>query len=291
MGTSKAYGGPASGLVPSFVDDPVPPTMPRPPVAPSIAPQQPAQPATPVSPPNPQRPLTPRLPDTSGAGALGGARGNFTRFARTGSSSSLGKSVANYVRNGTGGTRRASRRMGASRVAARGLLGVVRDFQRLGSTETLRQLNLSGLAGQPAVNVFVSILEFLCPPGGAVDEAIARQAMLETIGDMAEAGVGNFDMLTREQLQDFFLDFIVRSIEGRVMADLGGRGITLPDDVGAVESAQDQLHDFVSGATRGQLAGLLDGLVTLSDHDLETVVNQIYETAFDLVAAAGEAAS
>lgn len=64
-----------------------------------------------------------------------------------------------------------------------------------GAAETLRQLNLPGLAGRPAADVFVAILEFVCPPGGAVDEAIARQAMLETIGDMAEAGIGSFDTL------------------------------------------------------------------------------------------------
>ncbi len=73
------------------------------------------------------------------------------------------------------------------------------------------------------------------------------------------------------------------------MAALSARGITLPDDVAAVESAQTQLHDFVTGATRGQLAGRLEGVERLSDRDIETVVNQIYEAAFDLVAAAGEA--
>ncbi|AQH05473.1 hypothetical protein A9R05_41460 (plasmid) [Burkholderia sp. KK1] len=181
--------------------------------------------------------------------------------------------------------------MGASRAAARGLLGVLRDVQQLGAVEALRRLNLDGLAGQPAVDVFVSMLEFICPPGGTVDEAIARQAMLETIGDLAEGDAATFDSLTREQLQDFFLDFIVRSIEGRVMADIGRRGITLPDDVDAVQDTQDQLHDFVDGATRGQLSGRLDSLERLSDRELETVVSQIYETAFDLVAAAGEAAS
>ena len=77
--------------------------------------------------------------------------------------------------------------MGSSRATAAGLLAVVRDFQRLGPDETLRRLNLSGLSGAPAADVFVAILEFVCPPGGAVDEAIARQAMLESIGDMAEA--------------------------------------------------------------------------------------------------------
>jgi hypothetical protein len=295
MGTSKGYGGPSTGLVPSFVNDPVPPVLLRP----TITPELPASPGIPGVPapklPAPETPApatrdTPRSPDT-GAGELGGARRNFSNFSRTGSRSALGSALSNYVRNGTGGAQRAARRMGASRTTAQGILSVVRDIQRLGPTETLRQLNLAGLAGRPAADVFVSLLDFICPPGGNVDEAIARQAMLESIGDMAETGVGNFDTLTREQTQDFFLDFIVRSIEGRVMADLGRRGISLPDDVAAVENAQAQLHDFVAGATRGQLLAQLANVGQLSDGDIEVVVNGIYETAFELVAAAGEAAS
>lgn len=295
MGTSKGYGGPASGLVPSFVDDPAPPAVRRPPVAPPATPN-PGAPVAPDGPaarprPAPAPPPMPLRPDTRGAGELSGARGSFSRFARTGSGSALGSALSNYVRNGTGGARRAARRMGSSRATARGILGIVRDVQRLGAAETLRQLNLPGLAGRPAADVFVAMLDFVCPPGGAVDEAIARQAMLETIGDMAEAGVGSFDTLTPAQMQDFFLDFIARSIEGRVMADLGGRGITMPDDVAAVESAQAQLHDFVTGCTRGELSGRLDGVERLSDRDIDAVVNQIYEAAFELVAAAGEAAA
>jgi hypothetical protein len=291
MGTSKLYGGPANGLVPSFLNEPAQPTLPVP-TAPPAAPGAPTTPGTPGAPPPASpRPAQPLPPDMSGVGDLRGARTSFSRFTRTGSRASLGSAVSNYVRNGTGGAARAGRRMGASRATARGLLGVVRDFQRLGPVETLRQLDLAGLAGRPAPDVFVAILEFICPPGGAVDEAIARAAMLETIGDMAEAGVGSFDALTPVQMQEFFLDFIARSIEGRVMADLGGRGVTLPDDIAAVESAQAQLHDFVTGATRGQLSGRLEGLERLSDQQIEASVNQIYETAFDLIAAAGEAAA
>ncbi len=300
MGTSKGYGGPASGLVPSWVDDPVPGVAPRPPAATPVVPVTPVTPVAPDVPgtqPQPAQvpiPAPLRMPapaDTSGAGELGGARRSFSRFARTGSRSALGSALSNYVRNGIGGARRAARRMGSSRATARGLLGIVRDFQRLGPAETLRQINLTGLAGRPAADVFVAILEFVCPPGGAVDEAIARQAMLETIGDMAEAGVGNFETLTAAQMQEFFLDFVARSIEGRVIADIGGRGITLPDDVAAVESAQAQLHDFVTGCTRGELSGRLDSVEHLSDRDIEVVVNHIYEAAFELVAVAGEAAA
>jgi len=287
MGTSKGYGGASSGLVPSWVDDPTPG------VAPGPAPTAPPGGGTPAPGPG-QAPLppsrTPPRPDTSGAGSFQGARGSFSRFAKSGSRSALGGALSNYVRNGTGGARRAARRMGASRAAGARLLGVVRDIQRIGAAETLRQFNLPGLAGQPAANVFLAILEFICPPGGAVDEAIARQAMLETIGDLAEAGVADFDTMTPSQMQELFLDFVARSIEGRVMADLGARGVTLPADVAAVEAAQQQLHDFVTGCTQGELSGRLNGVEQLGDREVERVVNEIYEAAFELVAAAGEAA-
>ena len=175
--------------------------------------------------------------------------------------------------------------MGAARAAGGRLLSVLRDVGRLGVAETLRRLNLPGLVGRPATDVFLALLEFVSPPGGAVDEAIARQAMLEAIGDLAEAGLGNFDDLTPDQLQEFFLDFVGRSIEGRIMADLGQRAIILPEDIAAVERAQQQLHDFVAGCTRGQLARRLNGLDRLSDRDVDRTVNEIYEAAFALIAA------
>lgn len=281
MGTSKGYGGPSTGLVPSWVDDPILNVGAGSPAAPPV-PGTPGQ----VSPAGPRPTMR---PDTSGAGGLAGARGNFSRFARTGSRSALGRALSNYVRSATGGARRAARRMGSSRAAGAQLLQVVRDVQRFGAAETLRQFNLPGLAGRPAADVFLSILEFVCPPGGAVEEAIARQAMLETIGDLAEAGVGDFDTMTADQMQEFFLDFVARSIEGMVMADLGSRGVTLPDDVAAVERAQQQLHDFVTGCTRGELSDRLEGIQNLDDQDVERVVGEIYEAAFELVAAAGEA--
>lgn len=285
MGTSKGYGGPASGLVPSWVDDVSPPAVPAEPANDplSVSPEPTAQP--PSNPRHDQPPI-----DNSGTSALSGARGNFTRFARTGSQSSLGRALSTYVRKGTGGASRAARRMGASRVAAGRLLGVIRDVQQLGAAEVLRQLNLAGLAGQPASNVFLAMLEFVCPAGGAIDEAVARQAMLENIGELAATSDGSFEDMTSEQMNDFFLDFVGQSIEGMVMADLGGRGITLPDDVAAVERMQRQLHSFITGSTRGRLSDRLEGLPRLTDQEVNQVVSRIYEAAFELIAAAGESA-
>ena len=94
--------------------------------------------------------------------------------------------------------------------------------------------------------------------------------------------------LDAEQLREFFLDFIALSIEGRVIADIGARGITLSADIPTVERAHEQLHDFIEGCCRVHLTGLLTGLEALSNRDVEQRSNEIYEAAFSLIADAGE---
>ena len=166
-----------------------------------------------------------------------------------------------------------------------------------GSSGTSRQsgrstrygkLDLEGMANQPASEVFLAMLEFLCPPGGAIDEAISRQAMLEAIGNLDQVAPTAFAQLSTEQLREFFLDFIALSIEGRVIADIGARGITLSADIPTVERAHEQLHDFIEGCCRVHLSGLLTGLEALSNRDVEQRSNEIYEAAFSLIADAGE---
>lgn len=271
MGTSKAYGGPVNGLIPDFVENPPLPTLP---------------PADPADNSTPDTPVTP--PDSSGAGPLSTPKANFTRYSRSRSRSSLGKAVAGYVRNGMGGASRASRRMGSSRTVASGLLGLINDYQQGGATQALGRFDLGNLTGQSASNVLLSLVEFLCPPGGSIDEGVARQAMLDTISDMSDVGEENFDELTTDQLKEVFIGFVVHSIEGRIMADIGKNGIKLPDDINAIVSIQEDLHDFVDGATRTQLRDELRDLSGLSGESVETKVEEIYTVAFELLAREGE---
>lgn len=289
MGTSKSYGGPGSGLVPSWVDDPSPPATP-PPGAP-VSPAAPVQPGQGDGAPGnqPVNPTPAGQPDSAGTSAYSGAKRKFSSFAKTGSSSSLGGAMRRYVQS-SGGPAKATRRMGAARATGGRLLGLVRDAERVGLTEALRSRNLQHLAGQPAEDVFRGLVDVVCPPGGPIDEAISRQAMLDAIGDQADAGVTDFGALTPEQLKEFFLDFVIHSIEGRVMSDIAARAVSLPEDVNQVMDIQDQLHDFISGCARSQLGGQIGSLTALSDQQIEGKVNAIYEAAFGLVAAAGEAA-
>lgn len=286
MGTSKGYGGPPNGLVPSWLSQSV-----------GNAGDSGSGDG------NGDEEGTGNLPDvagdgttppSAGTGGFSGARNAFTRFSKTGSSSSLGSAMAGYVNGGgrggggSGGARRATQRMGASLGAGGRLLGLVRDFQQIGPTDTLRRLELAGMVDKPAADVFIAILEFLCPPGGAIDEAISRQAMLEAIGNLDQTGATGFGALTPDQLREFFLDFVVLSIEGRVIADIGAKGLVVSADVEAVENAHTQLHEFIEGCCRVHLSGLLTGLEALSNREVDRRVDEVYEAAFSLIAEAGE---
>lgn len=287
MGTSNSYGGPGDGLLPSWLDKPTPPPSGPPPAgvppgSPTPPPQTPqSQPPQPQ--PAPQAPPTP-VP----GGSLTGARTSFTGFAGSGSRSKLDRSLSGYVR-GVGGSRGATRRMGSSRGTAAAVLGFARDFQSVGPAGALGRFNLGALAGRPAEEVFTRLLDQVCPTGGTVDEAIARLAMLEAIDNLAEANIGAFEQLTPEQLEEFVADFISNTIEARVLNDIGVRGITVPEDVAAVDNIQAQLHDAISGCVRDALSGKLTGLAQLSNEDVARTVDRIYEGAFDLIAALAEA--
>lgn len=284
MGTSKGYGGPSSGLVPSWIDDVAQPAGPA---AQLNGPGQ-SNPSQPGSTPS-QPGLSPSGPvNNDGTGSLRGARSSFTRFARTGSPSDLGNALSSYVRKGVGGSSRGARRMGTSRATAAKLLSIFGDVQRNGAAETLRRLQLTVAPGQPASQVLLALLEFICPPGGAIDEGVARQAALNTIAELDEAGSGSFEDMTQADRQNFFLDFVANSIESMIMADLGGRGITMPDDVEAVERIQSQLSSFITGCTRGQLANRLEQWPAPTDQEVNQVTSAIYEAAFDLIATAAE---
>lgn len=281
MGTSGSFGGSKNGLVPSWVDDP---------------------PAAPVASPENDEPSDGNGDSESGVGPavypplqpksdgveLSVARGSLTRGARTSDSRAIRRGAGRYV-SASGGGKGASRRMSNSRVVAGGIAGLLRTFATEGPTEALASFNLEGLSGAPAVDVFVALTDALCPPGGTIDEAIARDAMLETIAALAAEGVGNFDEMTPTDLQEFFIGVVSRSIEGKILNEVGTNSIRLSPDLSSVERAQRMLHEFVEGCVRDRFSSSGSDLANLNSKQINDFVFDLYESAFSLMQALGDA--
>lgn len=283
MGTSGAYGGSRNGLLPAWLTEPGGGADP-----PAAAPANPAPPAgTPNPAPGPAPAQQPaRLPPFTGS--FGNARSAFTRFANTRDSRALHSAVSRYVNQGTGGGRRAAAAMGASRGVANRLIGVARDAQTVGAAQAVQRFNLGNVVGVPAADVFLSLMEVMCPPGGSISEATSRAAMLSAIEHLAEAGATDFDALTPQQWEAFVLDFISCSVEEKVISEIGSHLVDAPETITDLNATEAQLHDFIAGCVRDALGDQLGDIASLSDADVATTVETVYAAAFDFLSLLGD---
>ena len=282
MGTSGTFGGSKSGLVPSWVDEPA---------SSPIAPPDGAGDGLPDGgadddgggAPTPYPPV-PADPANSG---LGAARGSFTRGARTSDAGAIWRGAGKYV-SASGGGRAAARRMSNSRAVAGGVARLAGSFANQGPAGALRRFNLDGMAGAPAEDVFVALTDMLCPAGGTIDEAIARDAMLEAVADLAAAGVGDFDQLSTDHLREFFIGVVSRSIEGKILSEVGTNAVSVPADIAGVERAQNMLRDFVEGCVRDEYEARGSELGDLDGNVIDSFVEDLYAAALDLVEVLGD---
>jgi hypothetical protein len=286
VGTSSAYGGPGEGtpLIPSWLESDVMVDAPAAPAAPDGAPG--GDPSVPA-------PLhhRPAIPEPAAANRFTGARGNFTRFAHSGGSdrASLDRAVSGYVSTSSGGARHAAQRMGASRGAGARLLGFLTDAQARGARVALRALNLEGLAGRPIDEVFVGLADYICPSAGTVDEGIAREAFVEMIIELTTLGVTDMDALTVDQMQTVFELYATHAIEARLCNDIGAKLITAPSDAQAALRVQGQLRDFIRNGVSDALTAARVETPTLTQDRVQSFVDSVYERAFDILQALGDA--
>jgi hypothetical protein len=293
MGTSGAYGGAPRGLLPSWLNEPDGGADPPAgvPAAPSASPTTPSSPVASASnqPVLPQPLVAPaQSPLPLFSGSFGSARSALTRFAKSRDSRAASSAVSKYVNQGTGGARRAASAMGASRGVANRLIGMARDAQTLGPEQAVQHYNLGNVVGVPAADVFLSLMEVMCPPGGSISEAISRVAMLSAIEHLAEAGATDFDALTPQQWEAFVIDFIGCSVEEKVINELGSHLVDTPGTISDLDATEAQLHDFIGGCVRDALADSLGNIASLSDAQVAATVETVYTAAFEFLSLLGD---
>ncbi|MDP7701096.1 Qat anti-phage system associated protein QatB [Mycobacterium sp. TY815] len=287
---SKAFSGQSGNtpLVPSWLDDdgapPAALTAPEDGASDgSEGGERPSQVAAPPS-------LNP-LPPNADPTRFTVARSNFSRFARSGGRdrASLGRAVSHYVGSSAGGARTAAARMGSSRGAANRLVGFLADTTIRGAAAALKALNLEALAGRPIQDVFIGLVDYVCPDGGSIDEGIARGAFIETIADLAQAGITDLDGLTADQLQTVLELYATNAIEARICNDIGSRTVTLPHDPRDAAQVQAQLHDFIRRGVADALTSAQLRVTALVPDQVLGFVSRVYEQAFGILQVMGDA--
>ena len=275
MGTAAKFLGPepASALIPTWLDEPeseVPSDL-----GDSKAPKSDEE-AADATPTQPLKPLPP--PGT--ANRFTSARRHFNSAAQTHDRRSLGRAVSSYVKSGAGGSRAATRKMGAAKRSTGSVIGFLGDVSRVGVAAALRKLGLGQLVGQPAEAALAALTDVFCPTGGPIDQAIARDAWDEAVLTLAEEGIVDVTDVSTEQWHALLVDFITNAIEARVFNEIGPQGISLPTDIAAIDRLQHDLHDIIRGAVEDAVGDRIEPGRNLSQPEIGAVVDAIYDHAF-----------
>jgi hypothetical protein len=179
--------------------------------------------------------------------------------------------------------------MGPSRITGAGLVRFLNDAHLNGARAALRTLNLVQLAGRPIEDVFAGLSDYICPEGGAIDEGIARDAFIETIADLAEAGITDIDGLTPGQISTVLELYISHAIEARLCNDIGTKIVTMPADPVLAERVEAQLRDFIRRGVSDAVNTTGVDIQSLTAGAVEGFVSGVYEASFEFLRAMGQA--
>ena len=286
MGTSAKYGGPSpsSALIPTFLEVEIPPAVPPEEPNEKPEPQQPPKEQEKPKPEEQRKPDAPKslppLPQPASPGRFKTSRSNFNSFAASGDATALRNSLSSYVRKGTGGGRTATRRMGSSIPSVGRAIGFVQSVARDGIDKALASLGLGNLVGQPAEQALAVLTDVFCPAGGPIDQAIAREAWDEAVLELTELEIGDVKDVTPEQWEALVIDFISRTIESKVINDVGNKGISLPQDVRAINELQSDLHQLIHGAVADAVGDRLNVGQSIPQNEIHGIVVDIYDRSF-----------
>ncbi len=217
-------------------------------------------------------------------------RNNFTRFVKSGGSNkrAFGKAISNYVSKASGGSKTASQRMGSSRVVTSALVSFLQSVQSNGAESTLRSYGLDNLIGHSITDVFLELMDFVCPDGGNLDEGIARNAFVETIAELAENEISNLDTLTLEQIKSIIQIYATHSIEARLCNDIGTKIFIDSQNLSFIDKIQEQLHDFIARGVSDALQKFDTNFADLTNTNTAQLVEEIYTEAFRILQILGD---
>lgn len=240
MGTSSSYKGPGKRptLIPPWADDgdllPVEEPKPQP------------DGRQPVPPPD----IQPLSDQPSYWPSLKGLVGRFA-VAGLGGSASAGKIASGYVR-ALGGPRNAARAAVTGIPSGAGLASFLAQAGATGLETTLASLNLPSLAADGVESVMLALADLLAPPGAEREDAITRDAVMETLRDWEEAyaddpelGLGNPDT-ARELLTNYLTNYIIEKAS-QELGDCLERRAERPAEIHALyQEFKDNLRSFIA---------------------------------------------
>lgn len=211
----------------------------------------------------------------------------MTEGVRTSDADKIMYGAAHYVK-ACGGGLATAQGMPNSRAVAVRLAGLAKTIQNQSAGEALRKIDLEDMVGMPAEDVFGELIDMICPDGGTLDEAVARQAMAHATVDLAESQVGRFENLSSNEFRDYSMSYIARSIEIKIYNDTATNAVGASFDIEGVANFEKSLYEFVNGCVKDEFIAQDIDYAKFEKYDTSQFVEDLYANILETIEERGE---
>lgn len=292
MGTSTPFGGGnnKNPLLPSWLNSPSGGAGGGSPSAPGQSPSGPPSPGGPAGTNPPSPPARPAPPSPAEKRYTPGRKA-FNKGARSGDSGdrerSFGRAASSYVSRASGGAAGATARASSDRRAAGRLAGLLLRAGADGSDirQELRRLDLSTLAQRSTAEIFDALIDYVCEPGGDLDEAFVRDAYSEALHEIPPDMIDSLAHPDSATINFVLEHFITNTIMARLVNAVGNGAITLPETASSAVSLNDSFRDWILGRVQDAMEATHG---VFREGQVSAQIDRIYEAAYGILETAGE---
>ena len=107
--------------------------------------------------------------------------------------------------------------------------------------------------------------------------------MLEALAVFAEHDLGDFELLSPEQLGDFLIEVITQSIVTKVVNDIGYGSLHGSASDSDYRAAQEVLTDYTKGAVQDGIGSNFQPDKALTNREIQVKIEEVYVDAFGLL--------
>lgn len=212
-------------------------------------------------------------------------RGEFTRYINSAGRDSghLRRAMSSYVRRSLGGASNATQRLGAARNSSARLISILSGIAANGLNSTLEKHGFNDLIGRPIDQVFLGLVDYICPDGGRTDEGIARSAFIDLLPSLKEMGIDNIGGINEAQFTAITEMYFSNVIMQRLINDIGKSIIRLPNNIDMIGTIETHLSGFIQGMVSDAMANLGISVRDITDQNARQIVEDVYRTAYSIL--------
>ena len=223
------------------------------------------------------------------------ARHNFTTFIKSGGSDDIafGRAISSYVGKTFGGAKQAAGRMSSECAVSVELGNILSSANKDGIQDVITQervqvvitkkgikgLELESLDTLPIPKIYETLVDVICPTGADRDDAMARDAYLDTIVDVDKLGL-DLGKPSPETVATFMECYISNAIINRILNDIGMGFVTKSKNASEAQKIKKELKDSIHKSVR---AAIKKNNKILQTDNMERTIKSLYKRSYTIL--------